>query len=154
MYIRNSITHFFATATMAAFVLTTIGCSEKKYPNEKQVFKIKGTVTVDGTPTADIQVALHDKAGPDDKQPTYPQGFTDAEGNIRISTYEEGDGAPAGDYAVTFALQEFNLMSRAYGGPDKLNKKYSDPKTTPFSVSLGDGKPNDLGPVELTTKKK
>ncbi len=144
---------FLVMATIGMLVLATVGCGGNKYPNEKQVFKIKGTVTVDGKPVEGIQVALHDKAGPDNQQPTYPQGFTDADGNIRISTYVEGDGAPAGDYAVTFAWQEFNLMSRSYSGPDKLNKKYSDPKKTPFSVSLGEGKPNDLGNVELTTKK-
>lgn len=134
-------------------MIATLGCGPKRNANEKQVFKIKGTVTVDGKPVPEIQVALHDKAGPDNKQPTYPQGFTDADGNIQISTYAQGDGAPAGDYNVTFSWQVLNVMSRSYSGPDKLNKKYSDPKTTPFSLTLGEGKPNDLGPVELTTKK-
>ncbi|MEQ1828677.1 MAG: hypothetical protein ABL921_22130 [Pirellula sp.] len=128
------------------------GCGES-HPNEKQVFKIAGNVTVDGNAVGEIQVALHDAAGPDNKQPTYPQGFTNPDGTIRISTYVEGDGAPAGEYKVTFAWQEYNLMSRSFSGPDKLNKKYSDPKTTPFTLSLGPGKPNDLGKVELTTKK-
>jgi hypothetical protein len=54
---------------------------------------------------------------------------------------------------VTFVLQEYNVLGRSYSGPDKLQKKYSDPKTTPYSLSLGEGKPNDLGKVELTTKK-
>ena len=152
MHSRNRIGRLLALSTVVLFVCGAIGCGDK-HPNEKQVFKIKGIVTVDGKPQTDIQIALHDKAGPDNKQPTYPQGFTDAEGNIRISTYEEGDGAPAGDYNVTFGWQEFNLISRSYGGPDKLSKKYSDPKKTPFSVILGEGKPNDLGKVELTTKK-
>ena len=152
MHSRNRFGRLLALSTIGMFVFTAIGCGDK-HPNEKQVFKIKGNVTVDGKPETDIQIALHDKSGPDNKQPTYPQGFTDAEGKIRISTYEEGDGAPAGDYNVTFAWQEFNLMSRSFGGPDKLNKKYSDPKKTPFSVTLGEGKPNDLGKVELTTKK-
>ena len=139
-------------AVVGISLLAATGCPAQNERNEKQVFKIKGTVTVDGTPTPDIQIALHDKAGLDTQQPTFPQGFTDAEGNIRISTYEEGDGAPAGEYSVTFALQEFNLMSRSYAGPDKLKKKYSDPKNTPFSITLGPDQPNDLGKVELTTK--
>ncbi len=145
--------HLLAWAVAGMTLLAATGCPAKNNSNEKQVFKIKGTVTVDGTPTPGIQIALHDKAGLDKQQPTFPQGFTDDNGNIRISTYEDGDGAPAGDYNVTFALQEFNLVARAYAGPDKLNKKYSDPKKTPFSVTLGPGQPNDLGKVELTTKK-
>ena len=153
MFSRRWITHFLVLAALGMSVQAFVGCGKKTYPNEKPVFKIKGFVTVDGKPVSDIQVELHDKAGPDDKRPTYPQGFTDETGNIRISTYEEGDGAPAGDYNVTFAWQEFNLMSRAFGGPDKLQNKYSDPKKTPFSITLGEGQPNDLGNVELTTKK-
>ena len=149
---RNRIVNLITLSVVGFLAFTTVGCGNK-HPNEKQVFKIKGIVTVDGKPVSDIQVALHDKAGPDNKKPTYPQGFTDAEGKIRISTYEEGDGAPGGEYNVTFAWQEFNLMTRSYGGPDKLNKKYADPKTTPFSVTLAEGKPNDIGTVELTTKK-
>jgi len=138
--------------TLSFLSLLNAGCGGGNL-NEKQVFEIKGTVMVDGKPADQIQVALHDKAGLDTKQPTYPQGFTDESGKIRISTYVDGDGAPAGEYNVTFSWQEFNLMSRSYTGPDKLNSKYSDPKTTTLSLSLGAGKPNDLGTVELTTKK-
>ena len=138
--------------TLALVILSFPGCSDPR-PNEKQVYKIEGTVSVDGKTVGEIQVALHDTAGPDNKQPTYPQGFTNQDGTIRISTYAEGDGAPKGEYKVTFGWQEYNVMSRSYSGPDKLNKKYSDPKTTPFSLSLGPGKSNSLGKVELTTKK-
>jgi 5-hydroxyisourate hydrolase-like protein (transthyretin family) len=141
-----------AIIALSLLALNSVGCGGGN-SNEKQVFAIKGTVTVDGKPVEQIQVALHDKAGLDNKQPTYPQGFTDAQGNIRISTYADGDGAPAGEYNVTFTWQEYNLMSRGFSGPDKLNKKYSDPKTASFSVTLGPGKPNDMGKVELTTKK-
>ena len=140
------------TCLMVLLAIAITGCGGKR-SNEKQVFKIKGTVKVDGQPVGEIQVALHDTAGLDNKQPTYPQGFTDAEGNIRISTYTEGDGAPAGEYKVTFVWKQYNVMSRSFDGPDKLHNKYADPKTTPFTLSLGEGKPNDLGTVELTAKK-
>lgn len=128
-----------------------LGCGES-HPNEKQAYKVKGTVTVDGKPTADIQIAFHDVVGPDNKQPTYPQGFTDAEGHLRVSTYADGDGAPAGEYKVTFAWQEYNLMARSFSGPDKLKNRYSDPKTTPITLKVGPDQTNDLGNVELTTK--
>jgi hypothetical protein len=152
MLTHNNQTRISNLITLSVLSLLNAGCGSGN-SNEKPVFEIKGRVMVDGKPVEQIQVALHDKAGPDSKQPTYPQGFTDAAGNIRISTYADGDGAPAGEYNVTFSWQEFNLMSRSFSGPDKLNKKYSDPKTTSFSLSLGAGKPNDMGTVELTTKK-
>jgi len=133
-------------------VISFAGCGPR-YLNEKQVYKVQGTVTVDGSPVGEIQVALHPVDPTAGNQTTFPQGFTDPEGKIRISTYEDGDGAPAGEYKVTFVLQEYNVLGRSYSGPDKLQKKYSDPKTSPFSLSLGEGKSNDLGNVELTTKK-
>ena len=125
------------------------GCGPK-YPNEKAVYKVQGTVTVDGAPVAGIQISFNPIS--DEKRPTTAQGTTDAEGKMIISTYAEGDGAPEGEYVVTFSWQEYNMMARSYSGPDKL-KKYSDPKTTPFKISVGNGKPNDMGKVELTTKK-
>ncbi len=136
----------------ALLVANLVGCGPK-YPNEKEVFKITGKVTVDGKPVPEVQISFHDVRGVDTKQPTYPQGFTDAEGNIRVSTYADGDGAPAGEYKVTFLLQEYNLISRSYGGPDKLNGKYKDPQKTPISITIAKGEKNDLGLVELTTKK-
>lgn len=140
------------TLLIVTWLVGLVGCGPK-YPNEKPVFKVLGTVTVDGAPVPEIQVGFHPVAGPDATHPTYPQGFTDAEGKIRISTYAEGDGAPEGEYKVTFVLQEYNVLGRNFSGPDKLQKKYADPKKTPFSINLGAGKPNDLGKVELTTKK-
>lgn len=140
--------------TLLALTLSSLavtGCGDA-HPNEKPVYKIKGTVTVDGKPESGVQVALHDVAGPDNNQPTYPQGFTDENGNLRISTYADGDGAPAGEYKVTFSWQEYNLISRNYSGPDKLKNRYSDPKKTPVAVKLGEDLPNDLGKVELTSK--
>lgn len=141
----------FAPWFVVITALSISGCGPK-YANEKAVYKIQGTVIVDGIPVPDIQVAFHDVAGPDNKQPTYPQGFTNAEGKLRISTYAEGDGAPAGEYKVTFKWQEYNLISRSFGGEDKLKKRYADPKTTPITIKLGEGQPNDLGTVQLTTK--
>jgi len=152
MRTRNNQMRFSNLLTLSILLLLSNGCGSGN-SNEKQVFEIKGTVMVDGKPAEQIQIALHDKVGPDNKQPTYPQGYTDASGKIRISTYADGDGAPAGEYNVTFSWQEYNAMSRGFAGPDKLNKKYSDPMTTTTRLTLGAGKPNDMGTVELTTKK-
>ena len=77
--------------------------------------------------------------------------FTDEEGKFEISTYESSDGVPAGEYALTFMWGKWN-MSGSYGGPDKLNDRYTDPKTSEVKVTVKDGEPTDLGTIELTTK--
>lgn len=141
----------FQKLCLALSIVILVGCTPKS--NEKEVFKITGSVMVDGSPIEGIQISLQDVAGPDTNNPSLTQGTTDAQGNVLISTYAEGDGAPAGEYKVTFVLQEFNLMSRAYSGTDKLNNKYADPDKSTFTLSVGRDKPNDLGKIELTTKK-
>lgn len=140
--------------SLVAFVCITVlivGCGNPR--NEKPVYQLLGKILVDGQPKDQVQIVLHDVAGVDKSSPTYPQGFSQADGSIRLSTYADGDGAPEGEYKVTFKLQEYNLLSRSFSGPDMLKDKYADPKKTPFTVKIGSGQPNDMGTVELTTKK-
>jgi 5-hydroxyisourate hydrolase-like protein (transthyretin family) len=140
-----------ALALIVCVTIATVGCG--KTSNEKAVYKVLGKIHVDGQPTDQVQIGLHDVAGLDKNSPTYPQGFSQPDGAIRLSTYADGDGAPEGEYKVTFKFQEYNLLSRSFSGPDKLKEKYVDPKTTPFTLKVGSGQTNDLGTVELTTKK-
>jgi hypothetical protein len=88
----------------------------------------------------------------DSQHPTVSQTATDADGNFAISTYAAGDGVPAGEYVLVFSWKEFNIMARAYSGPDKLKGRYSDPKTSQIKVSVKEGEPLDLGIIPLTTK--
>jgi hypothetical protein len=135
--------------TCALFLLA--GC-QPQYPNEKPVYKVSGIVMVDGQPAEMVQVTLHDEAGVDTNDPTFPSGFTDANGQVVISTHAHGDGAPVGNYRVTFMWGQVNPLSMNYGGPDKLKGRYSDVKNTPFTLQVSEQGPNDLGTVELTTQ--
>ena len=130
--------------------LLLLGCKENN--NRKPTFPVTGTVHVDGMPVEGIRVEIQDVKGLDPKQPTYSSAFTDAAGKFALSTYENGDGVPEGEYALTYMWGKLNVMSMAYGGPDKLNNKYSDAKNTPFKIKVEAGKPTDLGVVDLKTK--
>jgi len=77
---------------------------------------------------------------------------SDEAGNFKISTYAAGDGVPAGDYVLTATWLTFNLMSRDYTGPDKLNGCYSDPQTSSVKITVRPGEETDLGEIKLTTK--
>jgi hypothetical protein len=136
---------------LTLLLLAFVGC-EKKYPDEKPVDPVTGTVLVDGTPQEGIQVTLHDDAGPDPSKPTYSTGYTDASGKLVISTYATGDGAPAGNYHPTFLWGQVNPISMSYGGPDKLKGRYSDASKSDIVLQVSERGPNDLGVVELTTK--
>jgi hypothetical protein len=128
-----------------------VGCA-KKYPDEKAVYPITAVLTVDGVPQEGLEVKLHDEVAGDPAKPTFPSGFSKADGKVSISTYADGDGAPAGTYKVTVQWREFNPLSMSFGGPDKLKGRYSDPEKTELKWTVTESKLNDLGTVALTTK--
>ncbi len=135
---------------LIAFGHLCCACS-KKQPDRKETFPVSGEVYVDGKPGGTIKVDLHDVKGVDTKQPTYSSAFTDDNGKFVVSTYEQGDGAPEGEYAVTFVWGQLNLMSMQYGGPDKLKGKYSDPAKSQFRVTVKKGQTANIGRVDLKT---
>jgi hypothetical protein len=129
----------------------TAACA-KQASDRKETYPVTGEVYVDGRPAPMIQVNLHNLAGIDQQQPTHSSAFTDDAGKFEVSTYEQGDGVPEGEYVLSFVWGQFNMVSMQYGGPDKLKDKYADPKTSTFKVRVEKGKPANLGRIELETK--
>ncbi|MBL8811663.1 MAG: carboxypeptidase regulatory-like domain-containing protein [Planctomycetaceae bacterium] len=137
---------------MLALSICVAGCGGEE-PFRKQTYPVVGKVTVDGKPPGSaIQIECHPVGGMDAQHPTVSQTESDPDGNFKISTYAAGDGVPAGDYTLTFTWLEFNIMSRSYGGPDKLNGKYSDPKTSEIKITVKEGSETNLNTIELKTK--
>jgi hypothetical protein len=140
-----------STILLGLLALTIAGCAEAD--NRKPTYPVKGRITVDGKPPGSaLQVECHPVAGIDTRNPTVSRTETDELGNFQISTYAAGDGVPAGDYVLTVTWLTFNLMSRDYSGPDKLNDRYSDPEKSEIKVTVMPGEPTDLGEIKLTTK--
>ena len=135
---------------LIAVLSSVSGCGrEQKGGPREATYPITGIVTIDGSPTEQVQVICHSVG--DSKVATGSAAYTQADGSFSIGTYESGDGAPAGEYKLTFKWGQINLMSGRYEG-DKLNDRYSDPDASEFSVTVQDGKENDLGEIALTTK--
>jgi hypothetical protein len=135
---------------LAAILVALASCSRED-ANRKSTYPVTGELYVDGKPAASVLVTLHDLAGVDESQPTFSTTFTGDDGRFSLSTYEEGDGVPEGEYAVTFFWGELNPISLQYGGEDKLTGRYNDPKNPPVKVKVEAGKPTDLKRIELTT---
>ena len=95
---------------------------------------------------------LHDQAGLDPDNPTFPNGYTDDEGRPVISTYASGDGAPEGEYRVTFFWGQVNPLSMSYGGPDRLGGRYQDAAQSQVLLRVSGQDANDLGVVDLATR--
>lgn len=133
-------------------VVLVAGCSGNSGPARKTTVKVKGTLEVNGQPPmSPMQIECHNSAGMDTKMPSVSQAISDPEGTFEISTYEKGDGIPAGDYTLTVTWKVFNTMSMMYSGEDRLKGKYSDPKTSTIKFTVED-QPVDLGTIELKTE--
>jgi hypothetical protein len=146
------VSRFASVTTMVALALSLYSCSGDQ-PYRKPTVKVTGKVTIDGAaPNPPAQVECIVEGEMDASHPTVSKCDTKEDGSFEISTYEQGDGVPAGDYALLFTWRPFNVMSRDYG-PDKFKGKYAkkeDPQHK-FTVKEGD-EPMDIGTFALTTK--
>ena len=147
-----NIYQIFLLTISSTFVLSCSSGVEE--PFTKTTVPVKGKVTVDGQePGGAIQIKCFNKGEEDTEHPTASGGFTKKDGTFELSTYTTGDGLPMGEYTLTFVWKKLDLMTRTYGGPDKLKKRYDDPKKSKIEVSVKEsGDPIDLGAIELTTK--
>lgn len=73
----------------------------------------------------------------------------DKDGGFRLTTCRAYDGAAPGLYAVTIVyLSPETMVEDQNAGPDLLEGRYSDPKTTPLRAEVKPGK-NELEPFNL-----
>jgi hypothetical protein len=152
---RRSAARFLGAAVLAG---SLIGCGGEA--GRLPVYPVKGQVRLDGQPAEGAFVVLHPISGPAAEgdrrtgEPLKPRASVRADGGFEVSTYDAGDGAPVGQYAVTIEwprlVKKGNDVSP---GPNVIPKPYSDPKTTPVQVVLKEGA-IQLDPIEIRSTRK
>ncbi len=135
-------------AVLALSLFVAWGCGGSA-DNRKPVFPVKGKVTVAGKPAIKAQVVFHPLAGADPNTPQ-PTGQVGPDGTFTLSTYTAGDGAPAGECAVTVVWPESAsaIGGDADTGGDRLGGRYANPKSSGLKAKVADGQ-NDLPPFAL-----
>lgn len=145
-------------------VFCASGCKKDAGPKREPTFPVTGTVQIDGKPTVGVRVMMF----PADNFPGSVEqnlgaphsAMTDNDGKFKITTYDAGDGAPAGDYVVTF-YWDYMGKPVPFSNPDepkldpsavRFNKKYSEPYKSKIKAKVEAEKGADLGVLELTTK--
>lgn len=79
-----------------------------------------------------------------------PFGKVGPDGTFKLTTYNEDDGAPEGDYGVTVdwrggATSKFSLSGEGGGGSRSLLKPtYGDPRQPTLKATVKKGAPNDF----------
>lgn len=85
---------------------------------------------LDDQPLKKAVVALHPlDAGAKTGPIVRSYARTDAAGNFELSTYQRGDGVPAGRYAVT-------ILQDADEGGVRVPERYANPKTSGLIVEV------------------
>ena len=136
--------------TLACTILTLgfVGCGGDGRPKPTAV---EAVATFKGKPATGALVVLHPTDPAREKViGGKPFGKVKEDGTIAITTYEQGDGAPEGDYGVTVQWIEeagpgkFSLSSEGGVGNDKLGGRYSDPRAPKIKFTVTKNGPNKL----------
>lgn len=145
-----------ATFAMAAFAtLSSAGCGG---PPEGQLetHPVSGRVIINGEPAEGCIVAFV-PSDPELKGEVMPGGTTDAKGRFQLTTYETGDGAPAGEYGVTLRWEAKDWPGREEQmkfdpvepvGPDRLQEQFASSEKSGLQVTVTEGE-NELEPFRL-----
>lgn len=103
------------------------------------VVPVRGQVFAAGDePAAGALVVFHPVKA--DAEPTLrPVAYVDDEGNFELTTYDQGDGAPSGEYAITVEWREkpATPFSADKEGKDRLDGKYANPEESKFRFTVG-----------------
>ncbi len=109
----------------AAIVVTMfLGCG-KPARSKMKVFPVSGKLTVAGKPVKDLVVTLSPKTPLPDSR-FAPGGVVGPDGSFIIQTYEPGDGAPPGEYAVfvSAVVEMSDAASSVSDSVQRVLKKY------------------------------
>jgi hypothetical protein len=137
---------------VVALAVALAGCGDgrlKRYP-------VTGSVVIDGKPAEGAIVAFCPVNPSGELEHLRPAGRTDGSGRFELTTYDSGDGAPAGEYKVLVkwpAPEPANDRDGRPGalGPDRLKGKYYDLEKTPFAATIEE-QANELAPFELKSR--
>ena len=144
-----------APAPMLAFVLAlSAGCGGDPTPAGRvAVHPARGKVLFEGRPLAGALVVF-EPASPIKSDLSNPTGTTGEDGAFTLSTYEPGDGAPAGDYLVKITTAAMpgsdngDILAKKSSRGDVLKGRFARAAESGLKAKIGDG-PNEMPPFDL-----
>jgi hypothetical protein len=132
-----------ALGSLAAFTLFAVGCGGDAAADRVPTFPVQGSITFRGQPMPGAVVTLHPKT-PAEGVPA-PRAQVDKDGSLKVSTYDGGDGAPAGEYVVT--VQWYRLVGSGgdvVAGPNVIPPKYTAAGSSDLIVRVAESGANSF----------
>lgn len=109
------------------------------------VHRVSGKVTFRGEPAEGVRV-IFVAHQPIEERHFNCEVYTGADGSFQCTTYQEGDGLPAGDYNVWMVWPEEPNDDDRSLEVDRLEGRYSGVPLFQFTVKVGE---NIAGPYDL-----
>ncbi len=118
-------------------------------PGRLAVYPVTGKVLVNGRPAAGAAIVLHPQ---DPSLSARPRAIVKSDGSLVMTTYEPGDGAPAGEYKATVEWRRPVAGDEAGGdAPPPANvlpPDYASSATTTLTVTVEEGE-NEIPPLKF-----
>jgi hypothetical protein len=123
--------------------LSSTGCNQRE-SWQAVTYPASGTFMVNGQPAEGAVVMLEPTTGFVDRRQSRPWASVTSSGQFKLTTYENGDGAPEGEYKILLVWPTHGTLEQK----DRLNGKYGMPENPYAVVTIKPGK-NELPPVDL-----
>lgn len=118
-------------------ILCFAGCGGPARPGDlPTLHPCSITVSQDGVPLVNATVKLY-STDPDFKWAVI--GQSDVRGKATLSTHAQFPGAPQGEYKVVVLKAEEVYKGNSVDIFTLIDKQYTDPETTPLSITIGKG---------------
>jgi hypothetical protein len=116
------------------------------------IHPVSGRVLFEGQPLAGAKIVLHPIGAQSADAPPSPSGVTNAEGDFTLTSFQPGDGAPAGSFIATV---EWTPKKPTAGASRKSNpaaaaKLYGQPESSPLLIAIT-GETTTLPTFELSS---
>lgn len=118
--------------------------------NHRQTHPVTGSAEFGGKPAVGAHLIFHPDPDQEDRD-GLPSAVVKADGTFTVSTYRDGDGAPAGHYVVT--AQWFPVGADGSVGVNALHKSFANRAASPLQATIREGH-NDLPVFRLDPPKK
>lgn len=131
------------SALAAVFLLAGCGPAVEERP---PLHPVQGMLKVNGQPAEGAMIVLHPLDGQSfDSRGSRPRATVNADGTFELTTYQSGDGAPAGDYHVSILWFD-NPDSDSPN--DRLGGRFANPESNGLHVTIEENK-SLIDPIHL-----
>jgi hypothetical protein len=135
---------------MLAAAMASIGCQQSRALDLPPLHPVQGVVKYRGQPASGFRVTFHPLSDIGALK-FAPSAVTAADGSFKLRSYQPDDGAPAGEYAVTFEWPD-HFIREDDPDPvpevDQLRGAYSNPQASAHKVTVVEGS-NQVPVIEL-----